>query len=107
MFYTTFTPAQAKDIQTRIPLGRLGRIDEIADVILFLASQKAAQINGATLAVVRFRFYDVCCCLLTVLTACWCHANFNLRSAEISCSAATMSCLINRCLLSRKALVSL
>ena len=35
----------------RIPLGRLGTPKEVADVVLFLASDEAAYIHGATIVV--------------------------------------------------------
>jgi 3-oxoacyl-[acyl-carrier protein] reductase len=42
--------AQA-ELMTRIPLGRLGHVDEIAAAACFLASDEAAYITGHVLAV--------------------------------------------------------
>jgi NAD(P)-dependent dehydrogenase (short-subunit alcohol dehydrogenase family) len=38
-------------IVKRIPLGRFGKIDDIANAALFLASDAASYINGVTLVV--------------------------------------------------------
>jgi acetoacetyl-CoA reductase len=35
----------------QIPVGRLGRGDEIADVVSFLSSERASYVTGATLTV--------------------------------------------------------
>lgn len=40
-----------KAMETKVPLGRLGKPEEIASAYLFLASDEAAYINGATLSV--------------------------------------------------------
>lgn len=45
------TEAQKQDIQTRIPLGRMGEPEEIAAAALFLASPHADYITGQTLTV--------------------------------------------------------
>jgi NAD(P)-dependent dehydrogenase (short-subunit alcohol dehydrogenase family) len=45
------TPESRRNVEARVPLGRMGRIDEIADAALFLCSPRAAYITGATLAV--------------------------------------------------------
>jgi NAD(P)-dependent dehydrogenase (short-subunit alcohol dehydrogenase family) len=39
------------DYETKMPLGRLGTIDEVADAILFLASDRSAWITGQVLSV--------------------------------------------------------
>ena len=44
-------PAQKEWMERRVPMGRLGRADEIADAVVFLASDSAAYISGANLAV--------------------------------------------------------
>lgn len=48
---TTDSPKRVADICSRIPLGRLGRSDEIASVALFLASPMSSYMIGQTLAV--------------------------------------------------------
>jgi 3-oxoacyl-[acyl-carrier protein] reductase len=47
MSFEAYLEAQSKDI----PVGRLGRPEELADVITFLASERASFITGATIAV--------------------------------------------------------
>jgi NAD(P)-dependent dehydrogenase (short-subunit alcohol dehydrogenase family) len=44
-------PLHLERMGSRIPLGRVGRADDIAEVVCFLASSGAAYINGATIAV--------------------------------------------------------
>ena len=43
--------AYAEKHRVTVPLGRIGRPDEIADVVAFLASERASYINGATVIV--------------------------------------------------------
>jgi 3-oxoacyl-[acyl-carrier protein] reductase len=43
--------AQRAALLSRIPLGRLGAPEDIANAVLFLASPRAAYITGATLHV--------------------------------------------------------
>jgi 3-oxoacyl-[acyl-carrier protein] reductase len=43
--------AQREALLSRIPLGRLGTPEEVADAVAFLASPRAAYITGATLHV--------------------------------------------------------
>jgi len=40
-----------KGLAKQIPLGRLGSPEELADVIVFLASERASYVNGATISV--------------------------------------------------------
>ena len=44
-------PAQRDALLARVPLGRLGTPDDIANAVLFLASPRAAYITGTTLHV--------------------------------------------------------
>lgn len=39
------------EITERIPLGRLGKVEEVADLVAFLASERASYITGATIQV--------------------------------------------------------
>ena len=41
----------AKKYEDRIPLGRIGEIEEIANMVVFLASQRASYMTGATVDV--------------------------------------------------------
>ena len=43
--------AQVKKLVENVPLGRLGRVDDVAQAVLFLCSPAAAYITGATLHV--------------------------------------------------------
>ena len=43
--------AQREALLSRIPLGRLGTVDDVANAVLFLASPRAGYITGATLHV--------------------------------------------------------
>ena len=40
-----------KFVDANLPLGRFGRADEVADVVTFLASERASLITGACIAV--------------------------------------------------------
>ncbi len=39
------------DVRDRVPLGRIGRPDEIAEMVVFLLSEKASFLNGAVITV--------------------------------------------------------
>lgn len=47
--YADATTRDARE--SKVPLGRLGRADDIADVVLFLASERAAYIHGQNIVV--------------------------------------------------------
>jgi len=38
-------------VGTTIPIGRMGDPDELANVVVFLASERASYVNGATISV--------------------------------------------------------
>lgn len=44
-------PEQAKWMEKRVPMGRLGRPEEVANAVTFLVSKKASYISGANLSV--------------------------------------------------------
>lgn len=44
-------PASLRDLEEKLPLGRRGTTDDVADAVLFLASEYAAYITGQTLFV--------------------------------------------------------
>jgi NAD(P)-dependent dehydrogenase (short-subunit alcohol dehydrogenase family) len=48
---TAYTPEVRANYEARIPLGRIATADEIADAIVFLASDAARYVNGAELVV--------------------------------------------------------
>jgi NAD(P)-dependent dehydrogenase (short-subunit alcohol dehydrogenase family) len=48
---TAYTPDVRRTYESRIPLGRIGSAEEVADVVLFLASDAARYITGQELVV--------------------------------------------------------
>jgi NAD(P)-dependent dehydrogenase (short-subunit alcohol dehydrogenase family) len=46
----TGTPENKADLISRVPMKRIGQPEEVAQAILFLASEKASYITGASLA---------------------------------------------------------
>ena len=49
--FAGFTPEQISNFERTIPLGRIGRPEEIADTVVFLASDSASFMTGATIDV--------------------------------------------------------
>ena len=49
--YAALTPAEQKQMVDAIPLGRAGRPEDVAGVVLFLASDAAAYVSGATIEI--------------------------------------------------------
>ena len=47
----TSDPAKRAEYERRIPMGRLGRPEEVASAVLFLASDEASFITGAELVI--------------------------------------------------------
>lgn len=47
----SLSPEQIAALTSRVPLGRLGEVDDVAHAALFLASERAAYITGATIHV--------------------------------------------------------
>jgi NAD(P)-dependent dehydrogenase (short-subunit alcohol dehydrogenase family) len=45
------TPEKKEEIASKVPLQRIGGPEDIAGVVLFLASPSGAYVNGATLTV--------------------------------------------------------
>jgi NAD(P)-dependent dehydrogenase (short-subunit alcohol dehydrogenase family) len=48
---TAYTPEVRRTYEQRIPLGRIGSAEEVADVVLFLASDAARYVTGQELVV--------------------------------------------------------
>lgn len=46
-----FTPEKIRELEAKIPMGRLGRVEDIANAVCFLSSDEAGFITGATLDV--------------------------------------------------------
>jgi NAD(P)-dependent dehydrogenase (short-subunit alcohol dehydrogenase family) len=44
-------PAQMADLLTKIPIGRIGEPEEIADIVRFLVSSEASYLTGVTVTV--------------------------------------------------------
>ncbi|HWL89522.1 MAG TPA: SDR family oxidoreductase, partial [Polyangiaceae bacterium] len=47
----TGTPENKAALISRVPMQRIGRVEEIADAVVFLGSDKASFMTGATVAV--------------------------------------------------------
>ncbi|KAI5651834.1 enoyl-(Acyl carrier protein) reductase domain-containing protein [Phthorimaea operculella] len=44
-------PARAKEMTSKIPLGRFGEVKEVVDAVVFLLSERASMINGVELPI--------------------------------------------------------
>jgi len=49
--YRTVTPAKAAARLMQLPLGRLGRCEEVAEVVALLAEGRATFVHGQTFAI--------------------------------------------------------
>ncbi|RUS89448.1 hypothetical protein EGW08_002821 [Elysia chlorotica] len=49
--YAWSDPAKSGPVLNRIPLGKFAEVEDVVNAVLFLLSDKAAYINGATLPV--------------------------------------------------------
>jgi 3-oxoacyl-[acyl-carrier protein] reductase len=56
--YATYSEAEQAGILNRIPLGRIGRVDEVASIVVFLASDAASYVHGALIDVTGGLFMD-------------------------------------------------
>ena len=56
--YESYTDDEQNALLARIPLGRIGRVEEVATVVAFLASEGAAYIHGALIDINGGRFMD-------------------------------------------------
>ena len=51
MNQTAYTPAVRRNYEERIPLGRIGSPEEVADAAVFLASHESRYVTGQELVV--------------------------------------------------------
>jgi NAD(P)-dependent dehydrogenase (short-subunit alcohol dehydrogenase family) len=49
--FATATPEQAEKVGSRVPIGRIGRPDDIAGATLYLCSRAGAYVTGAILPI--------------------------------------------------------
>ena len=56
--YETYSADERNALLARIPLGRIGRVDEVASVVAFLASEGAAYVHGALIDINGGLFMD-------------------------------------------------
>jgi len=56
--YESYSADERKALLARIPLGRIGRVEEVAAVIAFLASEEASYIHGALIDINGGLFMD-------------------------------------------------
>jgi NAD(P)-dependent dehydrogenase (short-subunit alcohol dehydrogenase family) len=56
--YATYSEDERSALLSRIPLGRIGRVEEVASVVAFLGSEGASYIHGALIDINGGLFMD-------------------------------------------------
>ena len=54
--FETYTDEERAAIHARVPLGRIGTVEEVASVVAFLASPGASYVHGALIDINRGMF---------------------------------------------------